>query len=499
MTGPRSWVFLNQAGHLDELGWDGPQREKLWRYNQHYFDDLNAQEAEAAERLPWHVALVSDWVAHNSPGQGNGWEPYPLSLRVVNWVKWALGGAVLPLAAQQSLAVQVRWLTGRLEHHLLGNHLFANAKALVMAGMFFEGPEADAWLALGLRLLAREVPEQVLHDGGHFERSTMYHALALEDLLDLVNATQCLASRLSLAQRQQVADWPQRACSLHAWLQAMCHPDGEISLFNDAAFDIAPSAAELDAYVHRVLGDMPSPAQSPWVQLRDSGYVRMAHGLAVALLDVAPVGPDYLPGHAHADTLSFELSVGAHRVLVNSGTSCYGSSPERLRQRGTAAHNTVVVNGQDSSEVWGGFRVARRAYPLGLQIEPLADATATEVSCTHNGYAHLPGKPTHHRTWLMDANGLTVTDQVNGRHQSAEARFHFHPAVQVQTGPGQAEGTVTLPDGTVMSWQLEHGQARLEVSTWHPRFGHVEPNVCLAVQLVDGRSTLHFRWATAKA
>jgi len=210
------------------------------------------------------------------------------------------------------------------------------------------------------------------------------------------------------------------------------------------------------------------------------------------------VGPDYLPGHAHADTLSFELSVGTQRVLVNSGTSCYGGSPERLRQRGTAAHNTVVVNGQDSSEVWGGFRVARRAYPLGLHIEQSADATTTEVRCAHDGYARLPGKPIHHRTWCMDAHGLTVTDRVEGPHHSAEARFHFHPAVQVQTGPDQAEGTATLPDGTVMIWQLDHGEVRLEASTWHPRFGHVEPNVCLAVKLVDGRSTLHFRWAPAE-
>jgi len=497
MTGPRSWVFLNEAGHLDELGWDGTQQEKLWRYNQHYFDDLNAQDA--TERLAWHAALVDNWVAHNPPGEGNGWEPYPLGLRVVNWVKWALGGASLPATAQQSLAVQVRWLTGRLEHHLLGNHLFANAKALVIAGLFFEGPEADAWLALGLRILAREVPEQVLPDGGHFERSTMYHALALEDLLDLVNATHCFASRLSPAQRHQVADWPKRAVSLHTWLLAMCHPDGEISLFNDAAFDIAPSVAELDAYAHRVLGDMPSPAQSPWVHLKDSGYVRLAHGRAVALLDVAPVGPDYLPGHAHADTLSFELSLGSHRVLVNSGTSCYGSSAERLRQRGTAAHNTVVVNGQDSSEVWGGFRVARRAYPLGLKIEPSADATETEVRCAHNGYIRLPGKPTHHRTWRMDAHGLTVTDRLEGRHQSAEARFHFHPAVQVQMSSNQTQGTASLPDGTVMTWQLEHGRAQLEASSWHPRFGQAEPNVCLVMHLVDGRSTLHFRWAPAQS
>lgn len=497
MNGPRSWVFLSKAGNLDDLGWDGPQREKLWRYNQHYFDDLNAQDAST--RLAWHAALIDDWVAHNPPGQGNGWEPYPLSLRVVNWVKWSLGGATLSPAAQRSLAVQVRWLTGRLEHHLLGNHLFANAKALVMSGLYFEGPEADSWLTLGLRILAREMPEQLLPDGGHFERSTMYHALALEDLLDLVNATQCFPNRLSLSQQQQVSEWLERSTSLYTWLLTMRHPDGEISLFNDAALDIAPSMTELDDYARRILGSIPALTPSPCVHLKDSGYVRLVHGMAVALLDVAPVGPDYLPGHAHADTLSFELSVGAQRVLVNSGTSCYGNSDERLRQRGTAAHNTVVVNGQDSSEMWGGFRVARRAYPFGLNIESSADATATEVHCAHNGYARLPGKPIHHRAWHMDAYGLIVTDRVEGMYESAEARFHFHPAVHVQTGPNQAEGTVTLPGGIVIMWQLKHGRARLQSSTWHPRFGQVEPNQCLAVQLVEGRSTLHFCWATSKA
>lgn len=290
----------------------------------------------------------------------------------------------------------------------------------------------------------------------------MYHALSLEDMLDLVNATQCFANRLSPAQRRQVADWPKRASTLHAWLLTMCHPDGEISMFNDAAFGIAPRVAELDGYARRVL------------------------------VDVAPVGPDYLPGHAHADTLSFELSVGAQRVLVNSGTSCYGSSPERLRQRGTAAHNTVVVNGQDSSEVWGGFRVARRAYPLGLSIQQSADATATEVRCAHNGYVRLAGKPIHQRTWRLDAHGLTVTDLVEGPHQCAEARFHFHPLVQLQMGSNQTGGTATLPDGRVLTWRQDKGQARLEASTWDPRFGHVESNMCLVVNLLDGYSNIDF-------
>lgn len=495
MTGPRSFVFLNEPGRLDDVGWDGPQREKLWRYNQHYFDDLNAIDAEA--RRAWHLALIEDWIAHNPPGQGNGWEPYPLSLRVVNWLKWALSGGELSPTAVHSLTVQARWLTGRLEIHLLGNHLFANAKALLFAGLFFGGAEADVWRKTALEILAREIPEQFLPDGGQFELSTMYHALALEDVLDLVNVVACYERTAPAEDLQRVrALLMPRLPAMRRWLRVMCHPDGEIGLFNDAAIGIAPAVVELETYFARCVQDAAPIGLKALEQLADSGYVRLSYGPAVALLDVARVGPDYLPGHAHADTLSFELSVGAQRVLVNSGTSCYGNSPERLRQRGTVAHNTVVVNGEDSSEVWGGFRVARRAYPMELRVQQVADATATEVSCAHNGYKRLPGKPVHHRTWRMDEEGLTVTDRVEGPHQTAVARFHFHPAIQLEaTQSDAASGSATLPDGTVLTWQLEQGRARLEKGSWHPRFGEVFPNVCLVVQLVNSTSSLRFSWA----
>ncbi|WP_413889259.1 heparinase II/III family protein [Candidatus Aalborgicola defluviihabitans] len=81
-------------------------------------------------------------------------------------------------------------------------------------------------------------------------------------------------------------------------------------------------------------------------------------------MDVAPVGPAYLPGHAHADTLSFELSVSGQRVVVNGGTSRYGLGPLRLRERETAAHSTVEVAKQSSSEVWGGFRSGPPGVPF---------------------------------------------------------------------------------------------------------------------------------------
>ncbi|MFZ4723499.1 MAG: heparinase II/III domain-containing protein, partial [Phycisphaerales bacterium] len=322
LEAPGTFRFLNVSHALSDVGWDGDQVAKLWRYNQHYFEDLHGLGAEA--RTAWHHDLVARWIRDNPPARGTGWEPYPSSLRIVNWIKWAWQGQALSSEAVHSLAVQARWLTQRLEWHLLGNHLFVNAKALVFAGLFFEGPEADAWFEKGLHILRREVPEQILKDGGQFERSPMYHALALEDLLDLWNASRACAKALRPADAEWFRSQHDRIESMRRWLSAMTHPDGEIALFNDAAIGIAPSPAALEDYAGR-LGFAPlAPEADGFTHLEASGFIRVQQGPMVAMLDVGPIGPDYLPGHAHADTLSFELSLHGRRVLVNSGTSVYG-------------------------------------------------------------------------------------------------------------------------------------------------------------------------------
>jgi uncharacterized heparinase superfamily protein len=483
MRGPREFCFLNEIGGL-EGGWDDESRTKLWLYNLHYFDDLNAEGA--ASRDAWHVALMDDWIKNNPPGAGTGWEPYPASLRIVNWVKRHLDGRPLSAGQRESLAVQVRWLAQRLEWHLLGNHLFANAKALVMAGLLFDGVEADRWLAKGLAIVHRELPEQVLPDGGNFELSPMYHSIFFEDLLDLINVAQAYPHPTMTA---SVDRWRETAGRMLSWLGALCHPDHEISLFNDAAIGIAPSPGELIAYAGR-LGLAPptsfnaAAAVTPNVTvLRESGYVRIENASAVVLLDVAAVGPDYLPGHAHADTLSFELSVFGQRLIVNGGTSRYGLGPERLRERGTAAHSTVVIDGQDSSEVWSGFRVARRARPFDLAVSTPADEAV--VACSHDGYRRLPGRPVHRREWSLRAGGLKVWDKVEGGFQTAEARYHFHPEIRVNT-QGEGKLTLDLPDRRQIRLQVARGRLRTEPSRYADAFGVVRDTTCAVVSLVAG-------------
>src|SRR6185437_6121023 len=456
---------LNREYDLEDCGWDDPAVDKLARYNFHYFDDLNAREAAARSNA--QRDLIERWIQDNPPARGSGWEPYPLSLRVVNWIKWLMGGQVAETRWLQSLAVQARWLTGRLERHLLGNHLFVNAKALIFAGLFFQDAEAESWLRCGTDILCREVSEQVLSDGGQFERSPMYHALACEDVLDLLNIVVAQAPSRRLT---DLLAGP--AARMLYWLRCMTHPDGTMGHFNDSAAGIAPEPAELERYAAE-LGVVASyPPTEALTHLAASGYLRAARGAAVALLDIGPIGPDYLPAHAHADTLSFELSLGARPVIVNGGTSCYGISAQRQRERGTAAHSTVQIGNADSSEVWAGFRVGRRAHPMELVVDEW------DVGCSHDGYRYLPGRPTHRRSWHFGDSELRVEDTVQPPSPVAVARYILAPDLRLHQDSSTA-WRVLRGDAPVAAVEVMVGRASASQSQHAPQFGVLMPADCL--------------------
>ena len=472
---PDRFRFLNIERTVSRpTDWNHPEWEKLWLYNLHYFDDLNS--ADATEKEAAHSALIRRWIDENPPAKGNGWEPYPTSLRIVNWIKWLMAGHQPAEGMVHSMAVQTRYLAGRLERHLLGNHLFANAKAMYFSGLFFKGSEAEKWLNKGLRILKRELREQVLPDGGHFERSPMYHAIIFEDLLDIINLSEAFALGWRHGSSELVSECRQKAGSMIGWLKTVSHPDGNMVLFNDAAFGIAASLDQLIDYGAR-LGVVTDAAVGALDDLNPSGYIRLEKGPAVAFLDVAPIGPDYLPGHAHADTLTFELSLFGRRLIVDSGTSVYGDGPERQRQRSTAAHNTVEIDGENSSEVWGGFRVARRGRPKDLLIRE--ENGEIRIGCAHDGYRRLPGKPVHRRQWRLTLRSLTIEDTIAGKFDNAVARLHFHPAVSLE---GTGNGIIYLPDGNTCRWRVIGGtETRIVDTTYHPEFGLSLANQCLEI------------------
>ena len=138
---------------------------KLWRYNLHYFDYLfHTGRSDEAK-----MYLISDWITKNHPGVGEGWEPYTLSLRIVNWIKFfALNEAAIRTEWLPSLYTQALWLEKNVESHILANHYLKNGVALFFAGMYFNGTDADRWIRKGRRILRSELEEQFRMAGGDF-------------------------------------------------------------------------------------------------------------------------------------------------------------------------------------------------------------------------------------------------------------------------------------------------------------------------------------------
>ena len=167
--GEHEFRFLNvsKSARHGRVDWASAQMPKLWRYNLHYFDYI----LDGGRSLANISALLTGWIASNPAGTEDAWEPYTVSLRIVNWIKLFLRDDFRHHVENAWLASchqQARWLETNLEHHILANHYLKNGKALFFAGVFFEGQDADRWLRKGLQILVDQAHEQILPDGGHY-------------------------------------------------------------------------------------------------------------------------------------------------------------------------------------------------------------------------------------------------------------------------------------------------------------------------------------------
>ena len=372
-----------------------------------------------------------------------------------------------------------------------GNHLLANAKALIFAGLYFKGQGANKWLHMGCEILEEEVEEQILQDGGHFEKSTMYHAVVLEDILDLLNILgfykPCNYIEGGLSEKLRI-----KAAQMVTWLKSMTHPNGEISYFNDANLGSCLNLSALYNYAKNLGIEEISHNQKDSIDLHYSGFCRMANDNFSALLDVGSIGASYLAGHAHADTLSFEMSLQEHRIIVNGGTSTYENNQQRLFERGTKSHSTVTLEDMDSSEVWGAFRVARRANIVDKACD--MHGNPQTVRSSHNGYVNrLPGNPVHQRTWKLDGNELLVSDQVKSSScNEGVARFILHPDIEINILKEGRLWSLEKGGKVLLKVEVIVGRGEMGKSTFAEAFGKIVTTLSIDVFLQAGRASTRF-------
>lgn len=405
--GENHFQFLNlEQNFKEEINWNYLGHGKLWAYHLNYFDYLHQPE------MDWETGrkLIGSFL-ENPSSRNEGLEPYPISLRTINWIKFLAIHKKYPTEVVDSLYEQYRILTQKLEYHLLGNHLLENGFSLLFGAVFFQDKTLNQ---LTRKILKAELKEQVLEDGAHFELSPMYHVILLQRALDGYNLLVNNKHELQDVE-DQLKEVIQKMVN---WLHTIMFSNGDIPMLNDSTGGQALKPAEVMRYAGQ-LGFNPQK-----ISLSDSGYRKLESEGFELIADVGEVGPSYQPGHAHSDTLSFVLYHKGEPIIIDRGISTYEKNQAREEERGTASHNTVMIHDQEQTDVWGGFRVGKRAEPVIITDE------ADNLKATHTGYDNLGGN--HVREWTIKGNEIVINDELKGNKSKAEAFFHFSPAIKIE-------------------------------------------------------------------
>ena len=451
------------------IDWAGGPHGKLWNYNLHYFEWLWAMEPVMAK------AVVLDWIErHPFAKNAEGWEPYTLSLRVINWIGyWGSRGLAMLQEDQtfadaifHSLSLQCDWLTQRLEKHILGNHYLENGVALWLAGTFFEKGDAPIWKSVGQQILDEQLKEQMLGDGMHFERSPMYH-----------NRLLWLLDWLSSIDSQRFGGMHKEATRAARQLK---HPDGKVALFNDSAFGVYPI----------VEGEAPIGIFA----MKHSGYYGMRTEADDYLIcDAGRIGPDYIPGHSHCDIGSFELSIAGQRFITDTGVYHYLNTQRRHHSRATVAHNVFAPEGLEQAEIWSAFRVGDR--PDVLADEWNNDSETFHLRVSHNGFRKAG--VTVSRTFDYDGEeALEMTDRYQAKASTKMVgRLHFAPDVIVVACD---DGRVRLQhQGNEVCIVIENvDTVSMQQSDYYPEFNVCVSRPCLEYSVSDqaGEVEVRIEW-----
>jgi uncharacterized heparinase superfamily protein len=443
---------------------------------------------------------ITDWIRQCPFGSGMNWRsPLELAVRLINWV-WAIElvrtsgcltaewwSCVLPTVYRHLDEIARKYS----RHSSANNHLVGEAAGVFIGSSYFPGlKHAARWRQQSRQILIDQIQRQVHPDGGHCELATGYHLFVLEFFL--------LAG---LAARHGGDDFPdeywQKLESMFDFVAALADGGGKLPMFGDAddgyVLDLSEHRGDprewmgvgaalfgredfaalsdgqgetafwlLGTYggtTRATNGECAAEARLRPRAFPDSGYYLLQYGgrggpdRVSVTFDCGALGFGPLAAHGHADALSFTLRASGADVFVDPGTYDYFTYPDwRHHFRSTRAHNTVVVDGHDQSEMLGPFLWGRRAHARCLRWEPAAAGERMIVEGEHDGYTSLPGHVLHRRRLCLDqaASELTIRDELvgAGRH---EAALYFHLAEDCQIEPlGPHEFRIDCGAGSVL-------------------------------------------------
>lgn len=470
------------------IDWATSHGGPLFAYHLHQHEALRLPAFSPEAR----AVFIRDWIHHHESGVG--WDPHPISLRLLCWGKLLVAQGIQGADADiqeemiRSMASQAETLSHGLEIRLQANHLLSNLIGIVFTGMLFDGDVASEWRNRASDLI-EELDLQVRPDGGHEERSPMYHGLLLEGLLDLLNLCRSDESRAPDGLVQKLSDVIRE---MLVALDLMTHSDGRPALFADCAFDIAARFAELRDYASR-LGITPADLVRSGY-LPQTGYFRLSAGGYELIASVAAPSPEHQPGHAHCDALAFELSVDGNRLVTDMGLYEYRAGRRRDLARATASHSTFEFDGREQAELWAAHRVGGRP-----KVELTGWNENGEAVAICRGWSR--NAPLHRRHFQVDDEGVTIIDSVEGKFGEVAFCLPIDPAWQVELEANTARAMRDLASDESMAVVVEIELAEcfewcLERRFYYPTFGREVERAALVGHATNARfngATTHFR------
>jgi uncharacterized heparinase superfamily protein len=409
--------------------------------------------------------LIEDWIATSGRWHPIAWRPHVIGRRLISWV--ANGRLIMEDSELVYRSTLLRNMASQARHlaRVAGGAPAGEPRLTAALGLAFSGlclSDGPKRLAKGLSLVCRELREQILPDGGHISRSP---AAQLSILLDLVSLREAL-----IARRQEVPMDVRNAIDrMMPMLRFFRHGDSKLALFNG-------SNEGPDGAIDAVLAYDDTKGK-PFGFAPHSGYQRLSAGKSTLLIDTGPPPPGRYSHDSHAGCLSFELSAGRCRLVVNCGDTRLFGPDWRAASRATAAHSTMVVNDTSSARFTQGAMAHLLLGPRLMEgpsrVESRRNETADGIwlEASHNGYQKLFGL-IHGRRLFLAANGedlrgedhlLRITDddtppwhpdywKKKTEGEAFALRFHLHPEARASLAHDGSNVLVMLPNGD--GWQF---------------------------------------------
>jgi hypothetical protein len=447
----------------------------IWELNRHQHLVTLAQAylfTRDAANLDEIRAQLESWFAQNPFARGINWaSALEAAFRALSWIwTYHFVGQTLPAD------FRARWLQELYRHgcYLENNlsvyfspntHLLGEALALHALGLFFAGlPKAARWEQLGAGVMREQMERQVHSDGSHIERSTYYHVYALD--MFLLHAILARPDRSYLDKLARMAEYLDAMLGPSRRLPflgdddggRLFHPDGPRDRFGASTIATASiildrhqwhwSAADLHQQAAWWLGcgaltHKPGEGKCTSRLFLNAGVAVMVSGDKQVIADAGPFGP-WGAGHSHADALSIVARAGDEEILIDPGTYTYvGDARQRDRFRGTAAHNTIRIDGLDQATAAGPFRWKNHPQVSVRSWETNAQRDLLDAECHFAGFTH------RRRVEFQKPDLVVIIDDIEGPPGEHDVEQFWH------LGSPEAQARISLPEGAELaeSWR----------------------------------------------